>query len=363
MPEAVAAATPAPAAAVNSQTNAPKPAAGALTKAPEPGAQSAAAAAQQAADEFELVIAGQKEKRSWNDPETRKAAIEALQKKGFAERTISDSRNAYKAVTEREKALNVAVAQAQQGDPSQLFKLLGVTPDGIQKDPARQAAIMKMLGVDPDAHARTLLSQKLDMANMTPEQRRIAELENKVAEAERTAKALSEQRRQERIQARAKQAQAALLKDLTAAAERAGMAQDERGLYAIYEVMNEFHAADVPMAPDLIVEEAKARIDSGFKRLEEMTLKGLKGPALVQRLGPEVMKELRQHLITDKDFIKEVRRALAAKVRAGQPLDAVGAKQTQQSAQSSSGNQPVTQYKTVAQLEEEVRQMARGGAR
>lgn len=362
MPEAVAAATPAPAAANTTQTNAPKPQAGALTKPPEGGAQSAAAA-QQAADEFELVIAGQKEKRSWNDPETRKAAIEALQKRGYAERTISDSRNAYKAVTEREKALNTAVAQAQQGDPSHLFKLLGVTPDGIQKDPARQAAIMKMLGVDPEAHARTLLSQKLDMANMTPEQRRIAELENKVAEAERTTKALSEQRRQERIQARARQAQAALMKDLTAAAERVGLAADERSLYAIYEVMNEFHAAEVPMAPDLIVEEAKARIDGGFKRLEEMTLKGLDGPALAQRLGPEVMKRIRQHLITDKDFIKEMRLALVAKVRSGQPLDAAGQKQQQPPPQSSSGPSAPTQYKTMAQLEEEIRALAKGGTR
>jgi hypothetical protein len=298
---------------------------------------------------FEIVVNGQKQTR------TKEELLKAAQLEAFAKRSIDDSRKAYKALEKRNAEMNAALNSAMQGDPSALHRLLGTTPAEVARDPAKQAAIMKLLGVDPDAHARTLLSQKLDMANMTPEQRRIAELEAKVAEAQKVAEQASAARRQERLALRAKQQQARLFKGLTEAAERAGLPADESSLAVIHKVMEDLHANDVPMTPELIVELAKERMDETFKYLESQTLKGLKGPSLVQRLGPEVMKEIRSHLISEKEFIREVRLALAAKLRAGKPLEAPTQQSSQQPAQSQAG---APKYISQSELDATVKQLA-----
>lgn len=308
MPEAVAPVTPAaPAAAPAAQKPVTPPVAAAK---PE--------AAPTVDDAFELVIGGEKQKRSWSDPETRKAAIAAMQKAGYSDKSISDSRTLFKGLKQREAAIEAAFTSARGGDPKPLLALLKMTPEEAAANPE---AVMKLLGVDPDAHARTLLSKKLDREAMTPEQQKIADLEAKVAEADKRLKSTGEQRRQERVRARAKQEQAQLFKDISAAGERIGLVPDEHSLGAIYVVMEEMHASGIPWSPEVIVQEARDRIDGTFKRLESQVMKGLKGADLAARLGPEVMKELRNHLVGDKEFIKGVREMLAAKLRNGQKLD------------------------------------------
>lgn len=301
---------------------------------------------------FELNISGKKEKRSWNDPNTRKAAIEALQKKGFAEKSTTEARNLYKALTQRETTIAQALSQARQGDPSALIETLGLSKEAAAKDPT---PLLKALGINHDEYLRAQLAQKLELSGMTPEQRRIAELEAKNAEHERKLQSVSEARRQERVAAKAKQQQAQLIRELSAASERAGIEPDERTLYAVWEVMNEFHAGGVPMAPDIIIEEAKERIEGTFKRLEEQALKGLKGPALVQRLGPEIERELRAHFAQDPEVMKQVRAALVAKVRGGQKLDAAAPSPPPAPAPGDG-----SKYVAPVDFDEKIRQLAKG---
>lgn len=313
------------------------------------------AAPQTTEDLLEIIVAGEKKTMPWNSPETRKAAQEALQKKGYAEKSISESRNAYKALEKQRADMANAFATAKAGDPSALLKMLGTEGGAAKLDPQTRAAVMKMLGVDPDAHARELLTQKLDMANMTPEQREIADLKAKNAEHEKALKQHGETRRQERVRLHARQQQAALFKELGAAGERIGLPADENSLAAIHQVMLKLHENEIPMTPDLIVELAKEEIDNTFRNLEGQVMKGMKGPALASRLGPEVMKELRTHLATDKEFIKEIRLALAAKLRSGKPLDEAPA--AKPAAQTNGA--PPTSYISQAQLDEQVKALAK----
>lgn len=346
MPEAAPAPTGAPAVQPASPTggqSGTNPAAAAAAALQKAGGE--APPAPVGDESFEIVVAGEKQKR------TRQDLIKAAQMEAFSQKAISDARTAHKALEKQKGALLSALTTARQGDPSALIEMLGVDKKAAVADPS---VIIKALGGDPDAYARSLLSKKLEMEGMTPEQRRIAELEGKAAEAERRANQLSEQRRQERILQRAKLEQAQLFKDISSAAERVGLAADERALAAIHQVMEEMHRDGIPFVPDFIVQEAKERIDGTFKRLEEHTLKGLKGKALVDRLGAEVMKELRQHLISDKDFVREVRAMLAAKVRSGQKLDAPQQNQPPPPPQTSGKG-----YVAPTDFDEQVKQMGR----
>lgn len=333
-------------------TSTPKPAAPVASGTKPPDAAQTSASD---ADFFELNISGEKERRSWSDPETRKAAVAALQKQRYAEKSISDSRTAHKALQKHKAELDAAVVRARQGDPSALLQVLNIDSKQAAADPA---VLIKALGGDPDVYARQLLSEKLKMEGMTPEQRRIAELEAKHAEAERKLGQLSEQRRAERVQAKAKMEQGRLFREISEAAERVGLSADESSLRYIHQVMEEMHRDGLPFVPDFIVQEAKERMEGTFKRLEEHTLKGLKGAQLVQRLGPEVMRELRTHLIGDRSFIKEVRAMLAEKLRAGQSLDAPAVEQPKQNAPASQGGN-ANGYISMDALDEQVKQMGR----
>lgn len=347
MPEAVSAPTGAPAAQPVSPSGAQS---GAQSGAPAQAKQSAPAKpaepAKPTADEtFEIVVAGEKLRK------TRADLIKAAQMEGFSQKAINDARTAHKALEKQKGALLSAMTRARQGDPTELVTLLNIDSKSAVADPS---VIIKALGGDPDAYARQLLSKRLEMEGMTPEQRRIAELEQKAAEAERRAQTLSEQRRQERVLQRAKLEQAQLFKDISSAAERVGLPADERALAAIHQVMEEMHRDGIPFVPDFIVQEAKDRIEGTFKRLEEHALKGLKGKQLADRLGPEVMKELRSHLIGDKEFIREVRAMLASRLRSGQKLDPAP---TEQPAQQPTGQ--VKGYVAPTDFDEQVKQMGR----
>jgi NADH dehydrogenase/NADH:ubiquinone oxidoreductase subunit G len=156
-----------------------------------------------------------------------------------------------------------------------------------------------------DVLARKRLAKKLAEQEMTPEQRAIAERDAKIADLEKTNKAAEEERAQQRLSENAKRIHARIESELDSAWERAGFERNNPDtFYAVYEAMKEmndlgllnakdFTAADA----DRICEAARENIDGAYKRLESNVAKGLKGKALFDRLGKQVVDELNRYQI------------------------------------------------------------------
>lgn len=175
--------------------------------------------------------------------------------------------------------------------------------EGIWDDEERLEAELRKRG-KLDALARKRLQQGIAEAEMTPDQRALAERDAKIKALEDAQKKTEEERSQQRLNENAKRIQVHMESELAAAAERVGLTRDEEGFYAVYESMKEFRdlglldpktfsSADA----ERICEAAKERIDGGFKRLESAVLKGLKGKALYDRLGRSVVDELNRYQI------------------------------------------------------------------
>lgn len=190
-----------------------------------------------------------------------------------------------------------ALAAAKKADAERAER------ESIWDDEEKLAAELERRG-KLDLLARRRLEQKMAEAEMTPEQRAIAERDAKIKALEDAQKKTEEERSQQRINENAKRIQAHMESELASAAERVGLTRDEDGFYAVYETMKEFRdlglldpktfsSADA----ERICESAKERIDGGFKRLESAVLKGLKGKALYDRLGKSVVDELNRYQI------------------------------------------------------------------
>lgn len=255
---------PAPVAAV------PAPAAPA---APTNGAAPAAAPA--AEPVFKVKVNG--ELREYKQAEAERL----LSKAAFADQAIRQSKEALKAT------------QAEREEREALKKR-------IKEDKAARDQFLREHGIEPDEFTRERLSEKLREAEMTPEQKRIAELEAAKAEADKKLKAADEEKAQQRLSENAKRIQATIENELDAAWKRADFERGPDAFFAVYEVMQEFVGLGLldPNQPfsaamaDRIIETARENIDGTDKRREAAVLKGLKGAALKKRLGPETWREV-----------------------------------------------------------------------
>ena len=143
-----------------------------------------------------------------------------------------------------------------------------------------------------DRLARKRLEQKVSESQMTPEQREKAAAEARAAEAEAKLKAIEAEAKQARQTEATKALQQRMHEELANAADKAGFPKDADSFYALYEVVSEFSRLKLPWDAERIVETARENIDGSFKRLEQSVLKGLKGKALVDRLGDAIVKEV-----------------------------------------------------------------------
>lgn len=211
---------------------------------------------------MELVVDGQKQK--FTEAEARKL----LSKSGYADKAIRQAKEAMAAIKkEREE----------------LAKERGI------KDPAE---LLRLRGHDPDAYARGVLEQRLLAAQQTPEQREAADLRAQLTDRDAKLKELEAERVVGKRQMVARRMQVQMESQLADAAETAGLARDPDTFQAIYEAVKEAVDLGMPFDATQIVETARQNIDASFKRLEGSVMKGLKGRALVERLGRSVVDEV-----------------------------------------------------------------------
>ena len=260
---------PAPA-AVATPANTATPAAPATNGATPPAAATTSATP---APEtfFELNVRGEKKKLA----------------KAEAEKLLSKYDNA-DAVTQKAKEELNRIAEERERYKAE---------SAVWDDEAKLEAKLAERGDFLDRLARKRLEAKLAEHQMTPEQREAAQ-----AKAERDA---LKKQLDDKAAAETKQRQDAANKvladrmsaQLQDAAERAGLKQPGKAVspdefFAVYEAVKEFKKLGLPWDAERIIETAKENIDGGFRRLEGAVLKGLKGKALVERLGDLVVKEV-----------------------------------------------------------------------
>jgi hypothetical protein len=223
---------------------------------------------------------------------TREEAIREIQKSGAARENFEKAANLTKK--------NQTLLRALQ-DP----------------DPGRQDAALRELGVDPDRIVERRLAIRAQQAQMSPEQQRIAELEQQLQAKERAAKEAQEQAEHERTAAQERQiwqeTEAKYLSVVDAAlkaGEFSGMSPAE-ALYYMADAaeMNLAYGLDIP--PEELVGEVKARFAETRDEFRAKITGALDGPALLEYLGP--------------DAVNKVLRAAVAKFKGGgapaQPLE------------------------------------------
>lgn len=265
-PVAAAAATPA-----NTAIPAPTQQAAAPAQAQTPATQNGDAPAQSAA-KFRVKVNG--EFKEYSQAEAEKL----LSKAGYADLTIRQAKEELKRIAaEREK---YKLDESIFSDESKLEEWIA----------SRNPEVLDKL-------ARKRLAAKVAEQEMTPEQREAAAAK---AEAERLKKELADRDNQTKAQKAAevqKVLQQRMEAQLLDAAVRGGLMEagksiDGESFYAVFAAVKEAKELGLPWNPDQIIETAKENIDGGFKRLEQSVLKGLKGKALVDRLGDAVVKEV-----------------------------------------------------------------------
>jgi hypothetical protein len=232
-----------------------------------PTAPAAAAAPAQTAAEhvFEVKVGGEVKKYG------RSEAEKLLSKAGYADKLTQQAKEQLKAIAEERERI-----KAQEA--------LWDDDEALEKELEKRGKLDKL--------ARKRLQAKVAEAEMTPEQRAIAERDAKIAELERSTKE-REAKEQEAKRAQLRDVMRQQMENqLAAAAEKAGFPKGADSFFAIYEAVKEFHRLGLPFDPERIVETARENIEDGFKRLESSVLKDLKGEALAKRLGDNVVKEI-----------------------------------------------------------------------
>lgn len=203
-----------------------------------------------------------------------------LSKGKFADKTIQQAREALKAAAE--------------------FKAKMAEQESVWDDEDKLEAELAKRG-KLDLLARKRLEQKLREQELTPEQRRIAELEAAAADKDKKLKAVDEEKEQQAISARAQHIQKRIESMLGDAWQRAGFETgDSDAFMAVYDVMREWKEIGLlpkaddfsPMFAEQVVDAARQKMEGAFKGLEAAVLKGLKGEALAKRLGDPVVNEI-----------------------------------------------------------------------
>jgi chemotaxis protein histidine kinase CheA len=171
---------------------------------------------------------------------------------------------------------------------------------------------LQQLGVDPDQIAEHRLQARAKQAQMTPEQQRIAELEAKLADGEKSQKEAAERAEREAIERQDKEIWSKTEAEYIAEIDKAVASGQLTGippaeaLYLMAEAaeMNLEYGLDLPAAE--LIAEAKAKVDGARQELQQKVLGSLDGDGLLEFLGPDV--------------VKKVAAAAVRKFKAGSPI-------------------------------------------
>jgi chemotaxis protein histidine kinase CheA len=179
-------------------------------------------------------------------------------------------------------------------------------------DISKRVAALKELGFDPDEIAEYRLQARARQAQMTPEQQRIAELEAKLADGERSQQEAAERAEREAVERQDKEiwskTEAEYIAEIdkaVASGQLAGIPPAE-ALYLMADAaeMNLSYGLDLPAAE--LIAEAKTKVESARADLQQKVLGSLDGDGLLEFLGPDV--------------VKKVAAAAVRKFKAGSPI-------------------------------------------
>jgi hypothetical protein len=177
--------------------------------------------------------------------------------------------------------------------------------------PEQEDEYLRQLGRDPDKIAERRLARRAQEAQLTPEQKRIAELEAKIAADQRTSQQRDEQVKAERLEQADREHWSKLETEYTAEIDRARAAGDLGGMTAAEALYHMCDAAELnlgfnlELSPQELVAEAKAKVAEVREEMRSKAL-NLDGEQLLGFLGPEA--------------VNKVLKAAVAKYKGGQPI-------------------------------------------
>lgn len=164
--------------------------------------------------------------------------------------------------------------------------------------------LLRERGIEVNELARRRVLEAARMVDLTPEQRENHELKQRLADRDAKDKAAAEQRQQAEQHAAAQQRRQVAVAGLEKGLELSGLPKTHHTMALLAEIQQECTAQRMPpLPPDLLAAEANRR----YNERGVEPLKKLSGKALLDRVGPEVVRAV---LIAERE-----RRGLAA----GQP--------------------------------------------
>lgn len=159
-------------------------------------------------------------------------------------------------------------------------------------DPDRQEEALRQLGVDPDKLAERRFARRAQEAQLTPEQKRIAELEAEMKRREDAAKSEVEQRESELKAIRDREVWAKMEQEYLATVDGALKSGDLGGLkpaealYLMAEAGEMNLEYGLSLTPQELLAEAKAKVSEQREELRGKVM-ALEGDALLNFLGPD----------------------------------------------------------------------------
>lgn len=250
-------------------TAAPTPSAPAATPAPAAAAPAPAPApAETKPDTITVKINGKLRNL------TRDDAIRELQK-GIA------SRETFEKAAAKEKRV------------AQIFKAL----QDPNLAPEQEDEYLRQLGRDPDKIAERRLALRAQQAQMTPEQKRIAELEARIQTDERSRAERDEQSKKELQDVRDREVWSKLEQEYTGEIDRAIKAGELGGMKPAEALFHMASAAEMNLEFGLqlstaeLLQEAKARVSEEREQVRSQAL-SLQGDALLEFLGVEAVNKV-----------------------------------------------------------------------
>lgn len=174
-------------------------------------------------------------------------------------------------------------------------------------DKAQREKALEDLGVPLDEVLEERLARRAQQAQMTPEQRRIAELEAQIARQTEESTTTAQKLEEERFAAQEKQiwekTEADYITHIDAAAKagKLGGLQPSEALYLMAEAAEMNLGYGLDLTPEELLAEARTKVDGAKAELQQKLTHGLQGEALLEFLGMDavnaVLRAARQKFI------------------------------------------------------------------
>lgn len=160
----------------------------------------------------------------------------------------------------------------------------------MNSDPKKAAAILKEMGVDAKKFAETLIVDELKLEQMTPEQRRTAELEAKLQQMEEERRASEQTAHEKHINELASQMEQQLDTEIGEALQKTTLPKTAEVVAEVAQKMLYYNE----LGYTLNAESAVKLVEEEFSVRAHSLLDGMSDEMLVKFLGDNVMSRMRK---------------------------------------------------------------------